>query len=910
MTLKNQLLKKIFIVITFTSLFALLFGVLNISLAQAQSHSNDENKQQLESEEINLVPLQVTGPAEERLNLIIFGDGYTADEMDKFREDVDRNQNVQWSVEPFRSYRNYFNVYMVETPSNDSGISCDPDDGNVRRDTVFNLQFANQCPADKLARGVTFGQGGAAERTRVLQEYVTPELGIPADSQNMQTLTIGNTFTYGGIGGVHATTTGGSPQGPLVSLHELGHSLGNLADEYPYYDRGVPGDPHADQEPNSFHHTRMSSNEMIENQVKWWRWLGEESESGGIIKAADPDGYESGQYRSSNVWRPSQHSMMRHTGFYLDQVGREQMTQRITGMRNAEEMPLTATPAGEIGPEEVLAVNTMYPRFHLLEVVWEVNGEIVPNTNNSRHLDLSELDIQTGDTVKVTVKDRTEFVRDPGYLDGSRMTQMREWTIGEPQAFTEVDITFTNHSSTAYALAFNEVVFVETANPTNRILNVTWKLNGDVIEDAENSRFLDLNNIELPEGASELAAIVTDSNQIDSTSDIVSWTIDNSLPAAPKELTEPIATLSGEKEHHVYFNEFEMKLEPSDDQSGFVVGELRLNEDGWYNYYGFPEELEGTPFKFSHSGTDIKELTYGNLGTGGLSIVTFEKTHTKEDPAGKFVPGFDTHLIEHRAIDATGNIGESDSFSVTVIPGEEATCTNSITEDYEGDLTVSDGVTCVEDINVNGDVIVENGASLMVSNSTLNGDVKAESARTIQLFGTEINGQTFIGQTTTDTTLVNSTFNGWLILHDNEQISANKQYGEYGPVLVGNAINGVLGCYGNNADIADFGAPNSVLHAKAGDCSTSDISAATIKSYVEQFDELEVFSTEDIKRFLLTHLTSIEKFEQNGSADKVIKHLKGLEILLKEASKQGWIEEHACFVLILETEKLLEEWKK
>ena len=82
-----------------------------------------------------VVPLQVTGPPTERLNLLVFGDGYTAAEMPKFRADVDRLLNIQWSIEPFKSYRSYFNVYMIEVESPVSGISCDPDDGNVRRDT-------------------------------------------------------------------------------------------------------------------------------------------------------------------------------------------------------------------------------------------------------------------------------------------------------------------------------------------------------------------------------------------------------------------------------------------------------------------------------------------------------------------------------------------------------------------------------------------------------------------------------------------------------------------------------------------------------------------------------------------------------------------------------------------------------
>lgn len=904
MAIKNQISQKAFFVLLFTTVLILIFG----NITEANSTVDEEGE--LEVGDVNVVPLQITGPAEERLNLIIFGDGYTAEEMDKYREHVDRNQNVQWSVEPFRSYRNYFNVYMVETPSKDSGISCDPEDGNERRDTVFNLQYANQCPADDLARGVTFGSGGAQARNEIMQDYVAPLLEIPANSQNVQTLTLGNTDTYGGIGGTHATTTGGSPQGPLVSLHELGHSLGGIADEYPYYDRGVPGEAHPNQEPNSFHHTRMTSEEMMENQAKWWRWLGEESEAGGIIRAADPDGYESGQYYNSNVWRPSQHSMMRHTGFYFDQIAREQMTQRITGMRNTGQMPLTSTPQGEIGADEVLAVNTIYPRFHLIEVTWEINGEVVSDTNDSRHLELSKLDVQVGDTVKAIVQDKTEFVRDPNYLDGPRMTQIREWTIGEPQELTEVDIAFTNHSATAYALAFNEIAFVETPNPTDRILNVTWQLNGNVIEDAENSRFLDLSKISLPAGASELSATVTDPNNPDSALETVSWTVDNGLPTAPKELSEAVATLSGGIEHYVYFNEFEMKLNPEDDQPGYVVGELRLNKDGWYNYYGFPDQPEGTPFKFSHSGTDVKELTYGNLGTGGLSIVTFERTFTEEDRGGKFIPGFNTHLIEHRAIDATGNIGNAEEFKATVIPGEKLTCSHSVTEDYEGDLVVTEGQICLENIEVFGDVIIENGASILISNSTINGDIKSEKAESIQLIESVVNGQSYIFETTKDTTLVANTFNGWLILNKNNQLSANEQYGDYGPVLVGNSINGVLGCYGNSSSITDFGAPNSLSLFNVGDCSDADISGATIKQYVEQFDELGTFETEVTKRSLISHLTSIETFEQSGAYDKALKHLEGFEILLNQLYKQGLVVEKAYVVLINEAQQLYEELEK
>ncbi|SFB14567.1 IgA Peptidase M64 [Lentibacillus halodurans] len=878
----------------------------NLGIQETSTVSGEE----LEVGDVNIVPLQETGPADERLNLVIFGDGYTADEMDKFHEDVDRNQNVQWSVEPFRSYRNYFNVYMVETPSKDSGISCDPDDGNVRRDTVFNLQYvwSGDCPADELARGIYYGDGGAEKRNEIIREHLAPELGISPDAQNIQTLAIANTFTYGGIGGVHATTSGGSPQGPLISLHELGHSLGNLQDEYPYNDRDVPGGPHDDDEPNSIHHTRLSSDEMMEQQAKWWRWLGEESESGGIIRAADPDGYESGAYTSSNVWRPSEHSMMRWIGFYFDQVGREHMTQRITGMRDAGEMPLQSTPEGEVGSDEIIWVQTMHPRFHLLDVTWEVNGTKLDDTNNSRYLDLANLELENGDTVKVTVKDQTEFVRNPDFLDGSRMTQTREWVIGSSQENTFNEVKFTNHSPTGYALANDEVAFVETTNPNDRILDVTWNLNGEEISDSNHTRHLDLSEFDLPSGASELTAIVTDPSDPEGESDTITWTVDNGLPTAPKTLSDPLTTVSGNDEHHIYFNEFDMLLEPEDDQPGFVVGEFRLNKDGWFNYFGFPDEPEGTPFKFSHSGTEKKALVYGNLGTGGLSKAAFEQEYTEDDPGGPFIPGFGSHIIEHRAIDAAGNIGEAEDFQVTVLPGESPECTEVISDDHNGPLIISEGVTCLEDTVVNGGVTVQDGASLVAFDSSINGGLNADNANVLQMFGTAVSGASTIHGTASDTTLAGNEFNGSLTLSNNHQISHNEQYGEYGPILAGNTLNGSLVCNGNNTEINDFGASNDINGPAIGQCAELGVSAPSIQNLVEELEEEGAFSNGESIQALQRHLMAVAHYENQEEAEKVVQHMDGFQYLLDHQLENGIITNEAYESLSIQVDALKEVW--
>src|SRR5690606_12162711 len=99
--------------------------------------------------------------------------------------------------------------------------------------------------------------------------------------------------------------------------------------------------------------------------------------------------------------------------------------------------------------------------------------------------------------------------------------------------------------------------------------------------------------LDLEPGTYELTATVSDPANPEAGTDSVSWTVDNQMPVAPRELSEPLTTVQGDPEHPVYFNEFDMLLEPRDpggDPDAYVVGELRLDGDGWFNYFGFPEQ--------------------------------------------------------------------------------------------------------------------------------------------------------------------------------------------------------------------------------------------------------------------------------------------------------------------------------
>ncbi len=749
-----------------------------------------------------VVPIQVTGPPDQRLNLLILGDGYTAGEMQKFRDQVDKHLNIQWSIEPYKTYRSYFNVYRIEVVSGVSGITCDPDDGNVKRDTPLHLQYQATCPAPFDARGITFGTGGTA----ALNAYAAMIPGVT--TANRQTLTLANTNTYGGIGGTDATTSGGAPQGPLISPHELGHSLGGLQDEYPYSTRNVPGGAYRGGEPSSVHHTLQTIEQMLTNHTKWWRWLGDESESGGVIGR-----YESGNTNSSGIWRPSQHSIMRWLGNHFDQVGREKMAQRISGRRNTNAMALASTPAGTVGPTDVLWVDTGHPAYQELNVTWKLNGTAIANTGNSRNLKLADLHPAAGDTVSVTVVDPTDFVRDPAIRDSAAMTQTRTWTVGATPSPPGPAVTpsFSGSTPTNEDVGRGTVVWVEVPHALDHVLDVAWKLDGQAVANPSNSR-----NFKLPDlstGNHTLSATVTD--PAGAGSETRSWTIDNVDPTTAVQLSKPLVTLPASETHNVYFEQFTMGLTSHDNEPGYVVPEFRLDHDGWFNYFGWPDAPDGTPYLFTPSGTIIKNLIYGSLGTGGMSKAPFEQAYPD------FKPGYGTHVVEHHAQDAAGNIGQAGEFKATVLPGALAACMTTLTGEKPGSLVVDRGVTCLDGAHVGGAVEVRSGGSLVASNGAkIDGWVKSAGAGALQLIGATVLGSTDVSGTTGDTTITGAKLDGGL-----------KLAGNAGTVkLAGNRIYRQLDCSGS---VDDFGAANALGAPKTGSCATLTTTGVTVETPVQ-----------------------------------------------------------------------------
>ena len=597
----------------------------------------------LSAGDVRITPLQVTGDAKARFALVVLGDGYTAGEMEKFRSQVDRHLNVLWSIEPFRSYRNYINVYVVETPSQESGITCDPAHRGQRA-TALRLFYSDGC-TNVNARGIYATDSLA----RFYARMATPDFD--------QILILANTETYGGIGGSVATTSGGNSLGVLITPHELGHSLGGLQDEYTYSARGVPGPAYTGNEPRSVHHSLLTEEQMRAGQAKWWRWLGDVSESGGKIGRV-----EGGQQRLTGVWRPSKHSMMISLGYYFDQVSRERMLARIS---RQVDLIADATPGTMLSADQVVWVNTAHPVYHELAITWRVDGRVVPNGNRN-FLDLRTVQPRAARAVSVSVVDTSQFVRDPAIRD-SVLTETKTWTIGGVAAAPgTAGRNFTGGTLTNRALGARDVVYVETSYGFDNVPVVTWRLDRNVIRDAnmlgntQNSRTLNLAQLNLAPGTYALEATLRDAQPSGAASATRRWIVDNTPPTVNIMLSDPDSArmLPDSTIHAFVRGSFTMDLHARDDQPGYVVAEFRVNGDGWHHFYGWPDAPPGTPFLFTPRGTTIKELVYGSLASEGLSPQPWEKRE----------PGWGTHTIEYRAIDAAGNISTPKKFLVTITP--------------------------------------------------------------------------------------------------------------------------------------------------------------------------------------------------------------------------------------------------
>lgn len=162
-----------------------------------------------------LLPLLENGPPSEKVDLLILGDGYTAQERAKFEKDARRMVDILFTFSPFKERKADFNVWGLVPPAAQSGISR-PSTGLHRRSPV----------------GATYDAFGSERYILTFDNKAFRETAAFAPYDFVEILVNGNTYGGGGIFGLYGTVAADSLWSPYIFVHEFGHHFAGLADEY------------------------------------------------------------------------------------------------------------------------------------------------------------------------------------------------------------------------------------------------------------------------------------------------------------------------------------------------------------------------------------------------------------------------------------------------------------------------------------------------------------------------------------------------------------------------------------------------------------------------------------------------------------------------------------------------------
>jgi hypothetical protein len=184
---------------------------------------------------IGVQKIRDTGPDNNRVVIVVMGDGYTATNLTAgaFTSAAASLDVAFRSKSPWNSLFAATNLYRVDIESNQQG--ADNETYGVYKDTYLNSSFW----VNDIERLLALTGDGYYRAVVAADNLVGPGVWDVI-------LVLVNSTKYGGSGGGIAVASAHSTSSEII-LHELGHSFANLADEY---ETAYPGFPPGDYEPN------------------------------------------------------------------------------------------------------------------------------------------------------------------------------------------------------------------------------------------------------------------------------------------------------------------------------------------------------------------------------------------------------------------------------------------------------------------------------------------------------------------------------------------------------------------------------------------------------------------------------------------------------------------------------------
>ena len=298
--------------------------------------------------EFNSEFLLYSGDSHEKIDMVIIGDGFAAQDQALWLSEAQRMSDVFFEEAPFDTYQSFFNVRRVDVVSPESGLTG-------------NTPFEGQVGCHDTARAT-------CQNDDKLFAFIEQHL-VPTEYDFI--LLVFNDFRRAGGANRVAVTTINS-DGARVGIHEIGHVFGLLNDEYV-----LTGSPcRTDVEPTKPNLTTILDRET----TKWAEWIDPNtplpttfSDVGyGVVGL-----FEDTLFCKEGFYRPTYSSMMKNTDHPFEAVNEQQLVRRIytlapivTGI-----LPEAATVNVAQGQSQLFEVQSQQTSNNDVTFRWTFNGQ-------------------------------------------------------------------------------------------------------------------------------------------------------------------------------------------------------------------------------------------------------------------------------------------------------------------------------------------------------------------------------------------------------------------------------------------------------------------------------------------------------------------------------------------------------
>lgn len=255
------------------------------------------------------------------VNLIFMGDGYTQQDMalnGRYETIMRQAANYFFSIEPYKSYRQYFNTYMVIAESKEAGVgTLNTHNGTINN--KFGTNYGNgteiTCNADLCFE--------YAKKIKELPSNKPITIIMPLNS----TKYAGTTYLYANGNSIAlCPMSAEAPPNDFEGLihHEAGgHGFGFLCDEYVYYKLRMPERRKKDLK--EWQKLGFQMNLDFTNDLSTILW----KDFIGMEKYSLTGAYEGGYEYQYGVWRSEANSCMNNNIPYFNVQSRWSIVSRI-----------------------------------------------------------------------------------------------------------------------------------------------------------------------------------------------------------------------------------------------------------------------------------------------------------------------------------------------------------------------------------------------------------------------------------------------------------------------------------------------------------------------------------------------------------------------------------------------------